>query len=1059
MVSKYAPIEQELSVRTLSADGTVTTQDVIYDSTYANNRTAFNSELLNNLYNVSPNSIQPYDELKNLYLDGATGDPNSPVEEFISLTYRENVYPAVLNMYSSSIRVRQNYANTFWRDLRQSRTQKDLTTVKGFALTNNNLIKSQSMWSLDADEDFLTGRFTARTGTGSNAGLLQQRYNQFHSGTKANITASAQYARIHTVDRPFSVVSPVGGYSASVGLVLGSGINNLPFTSTDPPLAGAGGATDELYGGMSLWEAADQSGKKPWYNNYDDYVSEMRLVGKDYSIIPEFRISEHIDRYVKDLGGNFLAENSVFLQLEGGTSDRDKSDEAQFYKTYTNSDFLKFFQVVRSEHSEVGTPTNIALSCKAIKKFLPYDGFYPAERTVQMSLQFSSSYAANVRLTGSDSPTSSSGSVGPNAGLRAFTTPFFGPGIMFNTIKSGLAVDYPMFSASVELHDDTSKATRGATPFISGSGGIGRFHYRVPFEAMVEPENYVVDKDMADMEPSPSCSLMVTASWNGLGDSRYKMMANNFFAEVPDFFLPEGQFTSIVSRPENQFEQVKSGEQYAARIKMFKSLNVSTLRTGSLGYRNPMVPRDMKGEVYETFTMYSRPTAFGPPCGGGPDEPKLTAADGLNLPFTPPYYNGEAWADLIFTSPRNSTSDNPITLQEIFSPGNLTVSYRRVGNEWPQMVENVMYASGNVEYNAMQLDASLNLFGQAQVKDLRYNPATGQPTEVQDSTENVWVIQPKFETPMLNFSGAAVTYPVFGSASVGVGMWHQYGVLPEFPDRGIFLQIADIPENYIQKALGGTPATTGSLVDLVGFGTDAKRLGAVATSKTVSEAVVAVPYVVTNGQKEFFSIDQEVIDKCLRIINFEEQPDVNGGNNPGDSVINMVRSMQKYVLPPRMDFLQNPDSVDPFSMYIFEFHHTFDQDDLVDMWQNLPPKIAYSFDINRNDYPPTSQIISEVEIEHPLLANQLLSGNLEDRLQWMVFKVKQRAKKNYFDKVIKDSRTQVGNFDRTLGVQVGREDSSRVFDPKYSYNWPYDFFSLVELVKLDAEVDIEPRED
>jgi hypothetical protein len=70
----------------------------------------------------------------------------------------------------------------------------------------------------------------------------------------------------------------------------------------------------------------------------------------------------------------------------------------------------------------------------------------------------------------------------------------------------------------------------------------------------------------------------------------------------------------------------------------------------------------------------------------------------------------------------------------------------------------------------------------------------------------------------------------------------------------------------------------------------------------------------------------------------------------------------------------------------------------------------------------------------------------------MVFKVKQKAKKNYFDKVIKDSRTQVGNFDRTLGVQVGREDSSRVFDPKYSYNWPYDFFSLVELVKLDAEV-------
>ena len=24
---------------------------------------------------------------------------------------------------------------------------------------------------------------------------------------------------------------------------------------------------------------------------------------------------------------------------------------------------------------------------------------------------------------------------------------------------------------------------------------------------------------------------------------------------------------------------------------------------------------------------------------------------------------------------------------------------------------------------------------------------------------------------------------------------------------------------------------------------------------------------------------------------------------------------------------------------------------------------------------------------------------------------------------------------------------------KYSYNWPYDFFSMVELIKLDAEVE------
>ena len=136
-----------------------------------------------------------------------------------------------------------------------------------------------------------------------------------------------------------------------------------------------------------------------------------------------------------------------------------------------------------------------------------------------------------------------------------------------------------------------------------------------------------------------------------------------------------------------------------------------------------------------------------------------------------------------------------------------------------------MFASGNVEHNSMQLSASLNLFGKAEIKSLRYDPVTGQPIEASDSTENIWVIQPKWETPMLNFSGASVTDPTFGSASVAKGMWHQYGQLPDDPSKGIFMQITDLPDNYILKALGGDPGLTGSLTDLVGFSTEPKRLG------------------------------------------------------------------------------------------------------------------------------------------------------------------------------------------------------------------------------------------
>jgi hypothetical protein len=43
--------------------------------------------------------------------------------------------------------------------------------------------------------------------------------------------------------------------------------------------------------------------------------------------------------------------------------------------------------------------------------------------------------------------------------------------------------------------------------------------------------------------------------------------------------------------------------------------------------------------------------------------------------------------------------------------------------------------------------------------------------------------------------------------------------------------------------------------------------------------------------------------------------------------------------------------------------------------------------------------------------------------------------------------------DKTLDI-VSTLDKSQMHE--YSYNWPYDFFSLVELVKVDAKIDMGP---
>jgi hypothetical protein len=71
-----------------------------------------------------------------------------------------------------------------------------------------------------------------------------------------------------------------------------------------------------------------------------------------------------------------------------------------------------------------------------------------------------------------------------------------------------------------------------------------------------------------------------------------------------------------------------------------------------------------------------------------------------------------------------------------------------------------------------------------------------------------------------------------------------------------------------------------------------------------------------------------------------------------------------------------------------------------------------------------------------------IQGN--SRIKWIVFKVKQKAKRNYYD-----ITSATGDDDKFRSGLPGRGNRQ----PEFSYNWPYDYFSLVELVKMDAEVE------
>jgi hypothetical protein len=751
---------------------------------------------------------------------------------------------------------------------------------------------------------------------------------------------------------------------------------------------------------------------------------------------------------------------------------------------------MKYFGVVENDVQNNpnidSSERRVTVRCKGLMKLLPYDGFYPASRTAQLGSLFSQSYGKNIVLR----PVTSGVQRLPNASLRTLYAPMFAPGVLFNTIKSGIAVDYPVITGSLAPNVGSTLTVSASVDYQNYYIANTAYDYRVPFESLVEPQNYIKNIAFIDNEPHPSCSIAATASWNGDGDDRYRLAMHNFLAETPEFFLDNGTFTSFVSRPEADLEPFISGTTYSMRVRIKKSFQNPEQGGGQdVSAHLPWIPNGK-----ETITMYSRPSAFGPPVAGGPVEPTggpFSGSDGAayggsefghNGPYTPPYWDGSAHAVLTFTPDQNRR----YTISEIQASS--SVIYQRYPN-W----NNVVYPAGAVsvgpmgrngnasgivdstpELTSMQASASLNLFGKVSAKDLF------KFQNVDLSEGNRWAIQTKFETPILNFidvsSSAGLTTIVDnanllsgGAETRPYGMWHQYGRLPR-GDEGIFLEIDD----PIFRPIGGVALVRPtvkdkSLADHLGFSKTEKKIGRVANKKVIREAVVVVPFLEENGSRQFFSIDKAQIDTALN--NFTSGPQADVSGEPivaGDSIRQMVDAMQRYVMPPSMDFINYPDKVDPFSMYVFEFTHELNQQDLADIWQNLPPRIARAFDKNAPDDLPTSEIKKTIEITHTLENGELLTTH-PDKLQWMVFKVKQKAQKNYFNKTITNTKTSIPTslsqegLGQTLKQQSVQETDflaggslkgATLKDEDFlvSYNWPYDFFSLVELAKVEEDV-------
>ena len=964
-----------------------------------------------------------YSIISDLYTDPA---PYSIETDFNKLTYKQPIWPKTENTFRKINRQRTQFTIDWWSTGRASRQRNNYVTDFGYTEL------TQSIWTLDGI-------------TGSDAynplDLVQPSQYGNGSGSQPDVNQFTNLQQLGggLINNNHSLLfycNISGSYTGGTTIVDNNvALRFLPFYARPHAIADTSSlsALEKVQiVGATPWTAAEEAGKEPfYYKDYDHYIQDLKTSAKEYSIIPEFRISERIDQI---LGSDFGVDTALSptFDLTGAFYADDTNDS--FYTELTNSDILKYFSIITNKQgADIGT---MKLSCRSAKKFLPYEGFYPAQRVEQIAQLFSGSYSSVVSLLAdlsepsgpsptaggkhplimkySPSATNLDGQVDPN-GFRSFFTAFMSPGILNNSIKSGIGVSYPYKTAGNFLTffvtgayiDDTSDGGSIAGSIDSAGPRIKTdFDEKLSFESILDPQASV--DFIRDLEPHPSAMLQAKSRviTSETADPKYTYAINNFLAETMNLFLKNNSVSTIVSAGERSFN-FEVGKEYNMIISL----------------------------TQEGMSIYDGDKSFGPPVDSAGKGGTLTGS--AHSPYMPPY------------NQKINSSSGYVTLSQ-----GLQLTFRPT-----ETFHTIDYIVNNLTASAVDLSPAESDFppstgldysfdNRMKIEDVIDYQRKIQVAEDSERPEFAWVIQPKWECPVLDFSHrtASVTLAsdFYNTSSVAdnyyVGMWHQYGRLPT-GSQGIKMKVIEAePDNA---------ALTGSLSELLSISKTSRRLGQL-NNTTVKEAIVAIPYLTITRPdgpgttlKRFFEIDAPFWETA---VGFLENPGDRERPSIPQEYYSLAEKMRNYVFPPRMDFYRRVREVSPFAMFIFEFGMDLNEQDLADIWQNLPPdSVNGKEQLNsRFEYEESSFEVRYGNFEGAWIPE----GGFPEGTRWMVFKVKQRANYDYFEQTRKSSLA--------AGYTELVKEKGAFVNPTYSYNWPYDFFSFTELAKIDAEVSIDP---
>jgi hypothetical protein len=692
---------------------------------------------------------------------------------------------------------------------------------------------------------------------------------------------------------------------------------------------------------------------------------------------------------------------------------------------------------------------------------------------------------------------------------HAALEPYFAPGIFYNTIKSGIAVDWPSISGSSQykpiLFDEQEIPINQYQPeslimsLFSGSNGIyntrgslrSTINYRIPFENLINPEEVFISKDvlesdfletyssatdLTDTEVSKfidktyiyggyetylnpfdinefhlygarkfAVPFVYKDSKNSKKNTLFSKAMNNCLAEIPNFFLEQEKISILQSEPDYNWLPLISGSTYYMDVILEKSKDLVMMEawhsdkhpTGSNGER-------MDGR-YFGYPVNKTNKQLWSGAELTEEEARLMHNDPAYAPYTPPYFEGTAVARLSFSP----TESRKYKLEEVFANLQVDDIFSQASLGW--------VSGSDAEVHKMKIGSSVELFDSilsttTEVSSIGGFTDPNSTTVKEEKDSKVWIIRPRMETPVLNFANqqsSSYSKNYLKKGGFGRGMWSGYGQIPN-EGEGIKLKLL-YPfdsERQNQYSYGNKNDKVLPLFDYIKFKNKEVEIGKLAAQKEISEAIVLIPYVdiesiaVSYGTKKqyidglnFIKINQDIYDKQMKNIragkNAVTLEDGAEEEIVETSITRMIKAAEKYVLPPNMNFFKYKD-IEPFVMYFFEFNHTLNQEDLSHIWQGLMPDISYDAELD------------EVTIQHEFTIYDLFNGSeLPLQMKWLVFKVKKKAMTDYGEMLNKSKN------DERFMVELNNGKNGY----EYSYNWPYDFFSLVELAKVEIELE------